>query len=47
VTTWSSQTIIKNWDGYRAAAGIILAMMEEQVERERLVLGNRLIQRAL
>lgn len=42
VTTWSSKTISENWNGYCRAAHGILAMMEEQIDRERRVLGERL-----
>jgi hypothetical protein len=47
VTTWSSQAIAEDWDGYRNAARAIWAMMEEQIERERRVLGERLTKKAL
>ncbi|RYF21860.1 MAG: hypothetical protein EOO77_05225 [Oxalobacteraceae bacterium] len=42
VTVWSSAAIEKDWQGYRAAARQIWAMMEEQMARESRVLGQRL-----
>lgn len=42
VTVWSSTAIEKDWQGYRAAARQIWAMMEEQMSRESRILGERL-----
>ena len=46
VTTWSSRAIEADWNGYRQAARQIWAMMEEQMRRERTILGERLRQLA-
>ena len=42
VTMWSSAAIQSDWNGYHRAARGIWSMMEDQVEQERLVLGERL-----
>ncbi len=42
VTTWSSAAIQSDWVGYHRAAREIWAMMEEQISRERSILGDRL-----
>lgn len=42
VNNWTSQSIEKDWDGYRAASREIRRMMEEQIERERAILLPRL-----
>lgn len=42
VGVWSSVAIQSDWAGYRRAARDIWAMMEEQMNRERLVLGEPL-----
>lgn len=47
VAIWSSAIIERNWDGYRQASMEIRRMMDEQIQRERAVLGKRLIARGL
>jgi len=42
VTTWTRVTIDADWDGYRTAAALIWTMMENQIDRERRYLGDRL-----
>ncbi len=42
VTTWTRMTIDADWDGYRTAAALIWTMMENQIDRERRYLGDRL-----
>ncbi len=42
VMTWTRVTIDADWEGYRAAAALIWTMMENQIDRERRYLGDRL-----
>jgi len=44
VTMWTSVTIEQDWAGYRAAAKLIWAMMEDQMDKERQYLAARLKQ---
>lgn len=42
VAMWTSVTIKEDWAGYRAAARLIWAMMEDQIDKERQYLVERL-----
>lgn len=42
VSAWSTQSIAADWEGYKLASRAVRAMMEEQINRERSVLGDRL-----
>jgi len=46
VAMWTSVTIAEDWAGYCAAAKLIWAMMEDQIDKERRYLGARLRQSA-
>ncbi len=45
VAIWTSETIQADWAGYRAAARLIWAMMEDQIDTERRYLAERLRRR--
>ena len=44
VAMWTSVTIEEDWTGYCAAAKLIWAMMEDQMDKERRYLAARLKQ---